>query len=61
IIHQTICPDFLHRKKPEYFCFRTVRKLVILMANLRRRLGMFRPAISKSVARDKQIADLKGF
>jgi hypothetical protein len=43
------------------FCFWAVRELGISMAHLGRRLGLSIPAISKSVARGRQIADLKGF
>lgn len=43
------------------FCFWAVRELGVSMASLGRRLGLSLPAISKSVVRGKQIAELKGF
>jgi chromosomal replication initiation ATPase DnaA len=43
------------------FCFWAVRELGVSMANLGRRLGLSIPAISKSVARGKQIAESNGF
>jgi REP element-mobilizing transposase RayT len=43
------------------FCFWAVRELGVSMASLGRRLGLSLPAISKSVVRGKQIAELKEF
>ena len=43
------------------FCFWAVRELGVSMASLGRRLGLSIPAISKSVARGKQIAESNGF
>jgi putative transposase len=43
------------------FCFWAVRELGVTMATLGRRLGLSIPAVSKSVARGKQIAESRGF
>jgi len=44
-----------------FFCFWAVRELGKTMAGLARNLGLSIPAISKSVVRGLQIAELRGF